>query len=259
MKIVLIGAGNVATCMGLALQKCGHTVCQVVSKTLASARELAGKLGCSSAVFSEKIEADAELYIVAVVDDALGDVTRAVSSSNPNALFVHTSGSVSIDVWRGKAMRFGVFYPMQTFTKSRPVDFSEVSFFVEANREQDVVLLKTLAGQLGSKAYEITSAQRRILHIAAVFACNFTNHMYAVAARLMEKHDLPFESLLPLIDETARKVHHLAPVDAQTGPARRNDEKILAAHRAMLSDEPALAGLYELISKDIQDYEQNHK
>ena len=163
MNVVLIGAGNVATCLGLALQEHGYTIRQVVSKTSASARKLAGKLGCMSATFSEKIATDAELYIVAVSDDALESVTDIVSSCNPDALFVHTAGSVSVDVWKGKAARFGVLYPMQTFTKSHPVDFSEVSFFIEANKEQDVSFLQTLAERLGSKVYRATSEQRRVL------------------------------------------------------------------------------------------------
>ena len=252
MNVVLIGAGNVATCLGLALQEHGYTIRQVVSKTSASARKLAGKLGCMSATFSEKIATDAELYIVAVSDDALESVTDIVSSCNPDALFVHTAGSVSV-------ARFGVLYPMQTFTKSHPVDFSEVSFFIEANKEQDVSFLQTLAERLGSKVYRATSEQRRVLHIAAVFACNFTNHMYAIASRLMEKHDLPFASLLPLIDETARKVHDVLPVEAQTGPASRDDNNVLTSHREMLADEPELAELYERISRDIQYYEHNYK
>lgn len=145
---------------------------------------------------------------------------------------------------------------MQTFSKTREVDFSTVSFFVEASCPEDVDLLIALASGFGSKVYQATSAQRKYLHIAAVFSCNFANHMYAVAAHLLAEHGLPFDAMLPLIDETARKVHQLPPVEAQTGPAVRNDKAVMDSHLAMLSAEPELAELYRLISQDIHSFDK---
>jgi predicted short-subunit dehydrogenase-like oxidoreductase (DUF2520 family) len=168
------------------------------------------------------------------------------------ALLVHTAGSMPMDVWKGHAYRYGVLYPMQTFSKERKVDFASVSFFVEANGEADLALLKTMAGALSPKVYEATSAQRTSLHMAAVFACNFANHMYTLSARLLEKNGLPFDAMLPLIDETARKVHELHPKAAQTGPAVRGDENVMGKHLEMLADEPEIREIYRKISDSIR-------
>lgn len=255
-KIVLIGAGNVATHLGMALQKSGHDVMQVYSRTEESARALADKLGCRFTTSIAEVLPDATLYIVSVKDDALASLLPQLTARNADALFVHTAGSVSIDVWSGLTRRYGVLYPMQTFSKTREVDFSTVSFFVEASCPEDVDLLIALASGFGSKVYQATSAQRKYLHIAAVFSCNFANHMYAVAAHLLAEHGLPFDAMLPLIDETARKVHLLPPVEAQTGPAVRNDKAIMDSHLAMLSAEQKLAELYRLISRDIHSFDK---
>lgn len=254
MKIALIGAGNVATHLGQALKEKGHTICQVYSRTELSAGTLAARLGCAFTTSLEEVTEEAELYIVSVKDAVMEEMIPVLVTRNPQALFVHTAGSMPQNVWQGYAERYGVVYPMQTFSKQRPVDFAEVSFFVEAGKADDLCLLKELAGNLSPKVYEATSEQRRYLHIAAVFASNFANHMYAVCEHLLAQHGLPFEAMLPLIDETARKVHHLKPVQAQTGPACRNDLNVMAHHLEMLASEPVVAAMYELISKNIHDY-----
>lgn len=155
----------------------------------------------------------------------------------------------------GKVNRYGVFYPMQTFSKQRTVDFRQIPVFVESNSAADTQTLKDIASVLSEKVYEATSEQRKSLHLAAVFTCNFTNHMYALAAELLKKYQLPFEVMLPLIDETARKVHELEPRLAQTGPAIRYDENVINNHLQMLSDEPGMQELYRLISESI--HQQN--
>lgn len=254
MKIALIGAGNVATHLGWRLKEKGYEVVQVYSRTEASASALAIRLGCSFTTSLEEVTEEAGLYIVSVKDAVMQDMIPLLTKRNPKALFVHTAGSMPQSVWEGYATRYGVIYPMQTFSKQRAVDFEEVPFFVEAHTEDDLRLLKELVGRLSPKVYEATSEQRRYLHIAAVFACNFTNHMYAICEHLLSAHDLPFETMLPLIDETARKVHHLSPVQAQTGPACRYDENVINRHLQMLASEPTLATMYELISKNIHEY-----
>ena len=140
---------------------------------------------------------------------------------------------------------------MQTFSKQRAVDFATVPFFVEAGGEAELNMLKELAGKLSPMVYEATSVQRKYLHIAAVFACNFANHMYALSARILEKHHIPFEVMLSLIDETAKKVHELSPAKAQTGPAIRYDENVINRHLDLLADVPDMQELYEKISKSI--------
>ena len=251
-RIVLVGAGNVATHLGMAWQKAGYEVVQVYSRTSDSALELANRLGVGYTTSLEEICNDADVYVVMVKDAVLQELIPSVVKGREDAMFVHTAGSMPMSVWEGHALRHGVLYPMQTFSKAREVDFNSVSFFVEANGDSDLMVLKDMASALSPKVYEATSAQRTSLHMAAVFACNFTNHMYALSARLLEKNGLPFDAMLPLIDETARKVHELHPQDAQTGPAVRRDENVMGKHLTMLTDEPEIKEIYKMISDSIQ-------
>ena len=252
-RVVLVGAGNVATHLGMALQKAGYEIVQVFSRTEHSASVLAGKLGTEYTVSMETLRPDADLYIVSVKDAVLQSLLPSVVKGREEALFVHTAGSMPMSVWKGIAIRYGVLYPMQTFSKQRPVDFGTVSFFVEANEPDDLETLKQMASSLGAKVYEASSEQRMSLHVAAVFACNFANHMYALSAKLLDKYGMPFEAMLPLIEETADKVHLLSPREAQTGPAIRRDGNVMDKHLDLLADEPILQYLYKKISKSIQD------
>ena len=251
-RITLIGAGNVATHLGVALQQAGWETVQVYSRTSASAQELASRLEIGYTTSLEELCTDADIYLVMVKDAVLQELIPSVVKGREKALFVHTAGSMPMGVWEGHAARHGVLYPMQTFSKVREVDFASVSFFVEANGEAELALLKEMAAALSPKVYEATSSQRTYLHMAAVFACNFTNHMYALSARLLEKNGLPFDAMLPLIDETARKVHELHPLVAQTGPAVRGDENVMGKHLDMLMDEPDIKEIYKIISRSIQ-------
>ena len=251
-RIVLIGAGNVATHLGVALKRNGHEIIQIYSRTEASASALSERLGAPFTTSMDEVFPGADIYVVSVKDAVLQDLLPSVVKGREGALFVHTAGSMPMDVWKGIATRYGVLYPMQTFSKSREVDFNSVSFFVEALEKDDLQMLVDLASSLTPKVYKATSEQRMSLHVAAVFACNFTNHMYAMSAKLLEKYGMPFDAMLPLIDETARKVHELSPMDAQTGPAIRRDENVMNKHLSLLSDEPMLQEVYEMISKSIQ-------
>ena len=251
-RVVLVGAGNVATHLGFALQQAGWEIVQVYSRTEASASELANRLGVEYTTLLEDVCSDADVYMVMVKDSVLQELIPSIVRAREGALFVHTAGSMPMAVWENQAIRYGVLYPMQTFSKAREVDFSSVSFFVEANEVSDLAILKEMASTLSPKVYEATSAQRTYLHMAAVFACNFANHMYSLSAHLLEKNGLPFDAMLPLIDETARKVHGLHPKDAQTGPAVRRDENVMGKHLDMLADEPGVKEVYKLISNSIQ-------
>ena len=251
-RIVLIGAGNVATHLGVALQQAGWEIAQVYSRTEASASELANRLQVSFVTSIAEVCTDADIYIVSVKDDALPVLIPELVKGR-NGMFVHTAGSVPMKVWKDHAPCHGVLYPMQTFSKQKPVDFSKVPFFLEGDGGETLAILRKLACSLSGKVYNATSEQRMALHMAAVFACNFTNHMYALSAHLLEKNGLPFDAMLPLIDETARKVHELAPKAAQTGPAIRKDMDVMNKHLDMLSGEPELKELYEKISKSIQE------
>lgn len=254
-SIALIGAGNVATHLGTALHEAGCPVRMVYSRTQESARTLAGNIGCPYTTDITSADNKADIYIVSLKDSVLETILPQLVKRNPNALFVHTAGSVSIDIWKGLTARYGVMYPMQTFSRQRKVSFGNVHFFIEANSRKDTELLMKTASLLSGHVYEATSAQRRYLHISAVFACNFTNHLYAICERILTSHGLPFSAMLPLIDETTEKIHHLSPLSAQTGPARRGDRNIMESHLDMLKDEPKTAELYRLMSESIQDYD----
>ena len=229
---------------------------QVYSRTEESARTLADEVEAEYITDLKEVSKEARLYIISLKDAAFVELLPQITEGKQHALLVHTAGSIPMNIWEGYAERYGVFYPMQTFSKQRAVDFREVPFFIEAKRPEDVELLKGVAGTLSEKVYEADSEQRRSLHLAAVFTCNFTNHMYALAAELLEKYHLPFDVMLPLIDETARKVHELPPCDAQTGPAVRYDENVINKHLSMLEDTPALQEIYKLMSKSIHEHHQ---
>ena len=245
MEIVCIGAGNLATRLCVALQQCGHRVVQVFSRTEECAAALAAQLGCEPVCRLEDVTPEAPLYILSVRDQVLEEVAHGLYASllrrvapgrsnvGAGALFVHTAGSMPLDVL--PMLRRGVFYPMQTFSKQREVPFAGLPVFIES--PTDAAVLRTLAESMGCGVYEMDSASRRYLHLAAVFACNFSNHMYDVCARVLARKGIPFEVMLPLIDETARKVHALTPREAQTGPAVRYDQTVMQRHVVLVEDE----------------------
>ena len=252
-KDVLIGAGNVATHLGDALLRAGYQILQVYSRTEVSASTLSKRLGTSYTTSLDDLRCDANIYIVALKDDVLQELLPLIVKGREHALFVHTAGSIPMQIWEGIANRYGVLYPMQTFSKQRKVDWNEVSVFVEALQEQDLEMLKELANNLTPKVYEATSEQRKSLHIAAVFACNFSNHMYTLCDLLLSRQGLPFEVMLPLIDETTRKIHQLRPKDAQTGPAIRYDVNVMNKHLEMLETDKSIQEIYRIISKSIHE------
>ena len=249
--IVFLGAGNLAVNLAQTLHQYGFKITQVYSHTEESAKSLADNVKADWVTDLKKVTSGASIYIVSLKDSAFMELLPQIVEGKEEALLAHTAGSIPLSVWEGKAKRYGVFYPMQTFSKQRKVNFKEIPFFIEAAREEDTELLKMIASILSDNVYEADSLQRRNLHLAAVFACNFTNHMYVLAADLLKKYNLPFEVMLPLIDETARKVHELPPLEAQTGPAIRYDENVIRKHLELLSDEPAMKEIYQLLSDNI--------
>ena len=253
MTIALIGRGRLATNLLPALQQAGHDVTSVNSRTL------------------EELPQQADVYIISVKDSALREVIAHATKGREDQFFVHTAGSMSVDVFEGYCSRYGVFYPMQTFSKERQVSFREIPIFIEAGGSgkaavdgktadhttsadataETLGVLRVLADSVSQKVYELSTADRKYLHLAAVFACNFANHCYALAADVLAKKGLPFDVMLPLIDETARKVHGMHPQDAQTGPAVRYDENVISMQSDLLADEPVLQDIYRLLSKSI--------
>lgn len=250
-KIVFIGAGNLASNLAKAFFDQQIKIAQIYSRTEDSARTLAEIVEADYTTTIENIITDADIYIVALKDDALTELMPRIIAGKENALMAHTSGSLPISIWPDSVKRKGVLYPLQTFSKQRKVDFRNIPVFVESNNASDNALLKELAGRVTDKVCELSSEKRRQLHLAAVFANNFTNHMYALAEKLLKQSDLPFDYILPLIEETEKKVHLLSPKEAQTGPAVRYDEKIINKHLELLSNEPEMQDIYQLISKSI--------
>lgn len=253
-SIAFIGAGNLATNLAKALYQKGFRIVQIYSRTEESATALAQAVEAESTTDLSAVVKDAQLYIVSLKDAAFAQLLPEIVAGKRKALWVHTAGSIPMGIWEEQVERYGVFYPMQTFSKLREVDFRNIPIFVESHSAEDTHFLKKIAAALSERVYEATSEQRKSLHLAAVFTCNFTNHMYALAAELLKKYELPFEIMLPLIDETARKVHEMKPRAAQTGPAIRYDENIINGHLQMLADEPEMQELYRLISDSIHRF-----
>ncbi|MCD8297562.1 MAG: DUF2520 domain-containing protein [Prevotella sp.] len=260
MKIALIGAGNLATNLGIALLHAGHNILQVYSRTKESARTLANELGCIPVTYIHDVCDDADIYIIAVKDSAIADIIPDLCNSNrKNKIFVHTAGSIPMSVFQGYAKHYGVLYPMQTFSKARIVDFQDIPCFIEGNNETALTKIITLASTVSKDLYNLTSEARQYLHLSAVFACNFVNHCYAIASDILTKQNIPFKVMLPLIDETARKVHALPPQQAQTGPAVRYDINVITSQSELLKDNPVLYKLYKLMSSDIHQLAINKK
>ena len=253
MRIVLVGAGGLATNLGLALHEAGHDVLAVFSRTMEHARILAERIGSQPTDDICALPNEADLFIVSVKDAVLTDVVQQLMQGREEQYFAHTAGSMSLTLFQGMARHYGVFYPMQSFSKERRINFSEVPVFLEASDVQTLTLLKTLSATLTPHIYELSTDERRYLHLAAVFACNFANHCYALSAEILQQHGLPFSVMLPLIDETARKVHYLSPLEAQTGPAIRYDLNVINKQQQLL-DDPAMKELYERLSKSIYQH-----
>lgn len=254
MKIVFIGAGNLATRLSLAMQRVGMQIGQVYSHTEASARQLATRLGCPWTNDLSALQEDGDLYVFSLKDTVLSDVISQVKPNN--GMWVHTAGSMPMSVFEGYAQRFGVLYPLQTFSKGRNVNFDVIPIFLEANTDKNADYLKNIASALSENVRFMSSEKRRSLHLAAVFACNFTNHIYTLSYKLLENESIPADVLLPLIDETVSKIHSMPPAAAQTGPAIRYDENVINKHLAML-DDPDMQAIYRLLSQSIHKEAQN--
>ncbi|HKM94654.1 MAG TPA: DUF2520 domain-containing protein [Prolixibacteraceae bacterium] len=251
-KVVIIGAGNLATRVSLELHNKGVEIIQVYSRTVTSALTLARMLGCNYVTKPEKIIPDADIYLVSVSDMVVNDLLLQVNFANK--LIAHTAGSIPMSELSKFSENYGVFYPLQTFSKFRDVNFSKIPFCIEANNKENEDTLVELASIISKDVRLIDSLQRKQLHLAAVFANNFTNHMYSIASELIDDKEIPFDILLPLINETASKIKNMTPRAAQTGPALRLDKNIMQEHLNMLSGKPRLKKIYTQLSENINEY-----
>lgn len=251
MKIVLIGAGRLATNLGHALLEAGHDIQMVYSRTLASAQMLADQLHTTATNDISRLPSESDVFLVALKDSVLSEVLPKLTRGREHQLFAHTAGSMPMALFQGLTSRYGVFYPMQTFSKERLVDFRQLSVFIEGSNPTALETLRMLAASLTSHVYPLDSEGRKQLHLAAVIACNFVNHCYALSAEVLQRQGLPFSVMLPLIDETASKVHELSPAEAQTGPAVRYDENVIQMQSSLLADDPLTQDIYERMSLSI--------
>ncbi|MCE5205711.1 MAG: DUF2520 domain-containing protein [Porphyromonadaceae bacterium] len=251
MNIIFIGAGNLATHLARACRSAGHTIFQIYSRTMENAMLLAAQTGAEAVDELSKINPTADLYIFSVKDDILPVVIQKMPQTE--GVWAHTAGSLPMQLFAGHKADHGVMYPLQTFSKNRELNFSSVPVFIEGSNPASTRILEKLADSLTRKVYMLTGDKRRHLHLAAVYACNFVNHMYTLASEITEKEELPFDVLLPLITETAAKVGEMPPRLAQTGPAVRYDEEVMKKHLSMLNDS-VMKEIYRLVSKSIHQH-----
>lgn len=249
MKIVIIGAGRVGSALSYALESSGHIILRIISKTPGSAATLAKDIGCGYGT-GMQIPDEAELVITAVNDDNLQSVLSSLQSPK-DTVIAHTAGSIGLDVFDSKTVNRGVFYPLQTFTHGREYDFSGIPLFIEGSNEHTLNLLSGVASSLSKSVSEMNSDSRKYLHLAAVFSCNFVNHMFSAAEEICNKAGVSYEVLDPLVRETLEKALDMGPLNSQTGPAIRNDKKTIEKHLDLLSFSGDLKELYGVMSKSI--------
>jgi predicted short-subunit dehydrogenase-like oxidoreductase (DUF2520 family) len=254
VSVTFIGSGNVAWHLAVALDNVGYAVREVYSRKRKNAAALAERLYQAKAVNElDFSESPSEIFLLCVSDDAIAEVLRELILP-PDSILVHTSGSQPLSVLGNSITKnTGVFYPLQTFTKGRKLDFQDIPVFVESESAETEKRLLSMAKTLTRKVLRISSTERKALHVAAIFASNFTNHMLTLSKEIMINNKLNFDYLKPLIAETLNKSLEIGPENAQTGPAKRGDLEVLDGHMQLLTHDAAVAEIYKIISQHILD------
>ncbi|CAH0996283.1 hypothetical protein EMA8858_02414 [Emticicia aquatica] len=262
MKVSIIGSGNVGWHLGIAFENHHHPICEVFSRQSAKATKL------SSMLYQAEVktdldfsESEADLFILSVADDAMEDVCSKIILPE-NAILAHTSGSKSLEdlqklmlIHHDLPVKCGVFYPLMTFSAGKKLDLKTVPFCIEASDEETEQKLVEIAQELSNIVYLISSEERKVLHVAAVFACNFTNHLLALAKGITDSEELEFDLLKPIISETFKKALAAEdPADVQTGPAIRKDKSIINRHLDYLKTDENLVEIYEVLTESIQHF-----
>ena len=246
MNIVVIGTGRLGTNLAQALRDAGHDV------TIVRGRAVTVDSGGEP-----PLPQTADAFIIAVKDDVLEDVIVRATKGREDQLFLHTAGSMPMSAFSDYCRRYGVFYPMQTFSKETIVPFTDIPIFLEADSAETLDVLNELARTLSSHIYHLSTDDRKYLHLAAVFACNFANHCMALSADVLGRIGIPFDVMLPLVDQTVRKLHTMSPVDAQTGPAVRHDNNVIISQHHLLDDNPKMQNVYDLLTNSIYEKSTN--
>ena len=249
MDIVIIGSGNVAAVLGRKFRAAGHTILQVVSRNASAASKLAYEWSTESTNYPSIINRNAEVYIIAVSDDAIDDVISDMKL--PGKVVAHTAASVSKDILKSVSEHYGVFYPLQSLRKEMP-GLPEIPIFVDGADEKTKKILEALAHSISDDEVEVSDDDERMkLHVAAVVVSNFTNYLYSLAEEYCRKENIDFKLLLPLIEEVAQRIKNISPSQTQTGPAIRNDLETIEKHLALLDKYPELKKVYEFLSLSI--------
>lgn len=250
-KIALIGAGNVNWHLGHALPKKHYSICQVYSRTRASAQALAKSLDCSFTTKLAKVDTEADIVLIAVSDDAIAEVAnKLVYLEDAKRLFIHTSGSTSLSILSNHFSKCGVFWPPQSLRKEDKIDIKQTPFVLVAE-DENVLEIEKFANRISRKVTLLSEDQKSNLHLAAVFSNNFVNHLFSIAFDICQEKGLDFELLLPIIKETTAKIKNNNPSLLQTGPAIRADQKTLKNHLALLKKNKELKKIYSLLSESI--------
>jgi predicted short-subunit dehydrogenase-like oxidoreductase (DUF2520 family) len=251
-SIVILGSGNVATHLGKAFHKNGLRIIQVYSRNLLHAEELAQTINANAISDIDRINLNADLILFCISDSAVLSVLKQRSWNN--SFLVHTGGTAAIDVFQPFTSNYGVLYPYQTFTKNRVLDISEVPFLIEGNTRENEELIKDLTRKITSHVHLFHSPERRLFHLAGVFANNFSNHMFVIAKEIVTKAGLPDTLIFPLIEETVKKAMEIGPHNAQTGPALRHNVEIMKKHIEMLASNPDWQKIYTFVSESISKF-----
>jgi predicted short-subunit dehydrogenase-like oxidoreductase (DUF2520 family) len=246
--IVILGTGNVAWHLSKALHAANLQIVQVYGRNRQKAESIASPVMASVATETDHLVEDADLYLLCISDDSIVEIGQSLK--HLNGIVAHTSGAIGLEALSG-LREYGVFYPLQSFTAGREVDFEQVPFLIEGSSGTSESALMSLAFELSRNVYAISSAQRERVHVAAVFANNFTNQMLVEARLICDENGIPFQVLLPLIEATCKKALTGNPAAHQTGPAIRGDERTIAKHLALLKDQ-GQHDLYQLITQRIQ-------
>ena len=252
--VSFIGSGNLAWHLAPALDNVGYVVKEVYSRNPKHAEALTERLYQAEVKASLDFStSSSSVFIIATSDDAIEEIAQEIILPE-DAVLIHTSGSQPLSILQFAATtNLGVLYPLQTFTKKQKIDFKDIPLFIESNNEETETILTPLAKAISGKVRKIKSEERKALHVAAVFASNFSNHMITLSKQIMEDNGLSFDLLKPLISETINKSLSLGPENTQTGPAKRGDLEILDRHMEFLQEDETLSEIYKLVSQSIID------
>ncbi len=256
-KIAILGSGNVATFIARALRKANNSITQVYSRNFENATTLAKKINADPIdnISHLRDEADMDVYIIAITDDAIGEVAAQLQTDNK--IVLHTSGATSKEILRSTSINYGVLYPYQSLRKGDLIDVNTMCMFFDGSNEETIQMIEELAFEITSYAIQVNDEERLRYHLAAVFANNFSNHLFALAEKMLQDQGLDFENLKPIILQTAQNAMLQSPARNQTGPAIRGDEKTISKHLELLKTDDHLKNIYLDLSNSIKNFIPN--